>query len=131
MKSYIIFLFCIIVAVLYISCGSDNPVTNITNPPTAADSTIKLYSPLDSSHYFEGDSVIYSWSRGLGAYSYRYYSDSSAQFLQNDYSVISDTVLHGLTYSASFKIFIKIVPIINDTARFQYQSETRIIFFNQ
>jgi len=131
--SILAFIFALINYLTLSGCGNDS-ITNNPNPDpphTSADSTIKLYSPLDSSHYFEGDSVHYSWSRGLGAYNYRFYSDSSAAFLQNDYSVITDTTIHGLiVFNMPSRKFIKIVPVINDTARFQYQSETRLIYFN-
>lgn len=133
MKTISCLFFCVFTFAFCLGCGSDNPITN-NDPdpsPTAADTTIKLYSPLDSSHYYEGDSIHYNWSHGSGAYAYRFYSDSSAQFLQNDYSVIADTSLHGLiAFNINSRKFIKIVPIINDTARFQYQSDTRLILFN-
>lgn len=132
MNTYIILFFTVIATAFLVSCGDDTTITNTTNPPTAADSTIKLYSPLDSSHYNDGDSIHNTWSKGLGAYMYRLYSDSSDAFLQNNYGVYSDTSISGLlAFSQPQKTFIKIVPIINDTARFQYQSDTHLIFFNQ
>lgn len=116
-----------------LGCGSDNPITNDPpTPPTAADSTIKIYSPLDSSHYYEGDSVHITWSRGHGAYAYRLYFGADPSFSNNNYNVLSDTIQSDyINYNIPSFLFTKIVPIINDTARFQYQSETRLIFFNQ
>lgn len=135
MKTIICLFFYLFTFAFYLGCGSDNPINNnpSTPPPTASDSTIKIYSPLDSSHYYEGDSIHITWSRGHGAYAYRLYFDSDASFSQNFYNVVwSDTSFsYFIGYSEPNYNYTKIVPIINDTARFQYQSETRLIYFNQ
>lgn len=133
MKTLFYSIFCLFTFAFYLGCGSDNPVNNNNNPnpPTAADSTIKLYSPLDSAHYFEGDSIHITWSHGLGAYAYRLYFGSDPSFSSNNYNVLSDTMQSDfVNYNIPSYLYTKIVPIINDTARFQYQSETRLILFN-
>lgn len=121
---YLILLF----AFVFVSCGSDdnpvNPVTPVV--PGFQDSVVKLYSPANSQHFVTGEYITFKWQRNFYN-SYRLYFDTSAAFMQENYSVVSDTTfsLSDSVGYESYTLYWKVVPYLRDTLRYEYTSETR------
>lgn len=110
------------------SCGSDsnNPIVPVTPTPTHEDSIVKLINPVNNHSFITGQSMYFSWNKNVYS-SYRIYFDTSAAFLQDQFTVISDSVfiISDTVGTESYSQFWKVVPYLNDTIRYEYSSEIR------
>lgn len=121
MKTLTAFTLFIFTLLILSSCGSD-PVSsnNNPNPPTPADSVIKLISPANNYIYSFGDTVKFCWSRSYPP-GYAVYTDTLASFSSNYYFFAGDTCVTFGAIDYPITIYWKVMPINKP----EFQSETR------